>query len=179
MSVRTWPEATEGRNPLMLASRGQCCQQPTAQSAVTRLQLSAARVHAPTDSHSLDTELTAVAMLTIPGLTGTIWALATKVWAGSYLFIALADAPGQEGKGILVMDWRNSLCPLIASIVPGTRATYWGRVIASSYLGSPKEMKDCKVDGFMELSTHLLMLTPISSLVARESASASEMEWQS
>ena len=74
------------------------------------------------------------------------------------------------------MDWRSSLCPLIASIVPGTRATYWGRVMASSYLRSPKEMKDCKVDGFMELSTHLLMLTPISSLVARESASASEME---
>ena len=53
---------------------------PTANSPVSSnaLAVSAARVHAPTDSHSLDTELTAVARLTIPGLTSTIWALATK-----------------------------------------------------------------------------------------------------
>ena len=145
MSVRTWPEATEGRNPLILASSGRCCQQ----SAVTRLQLSATRVHAPSDSHNLDTDCGGQGWPShpLPHASPTQYG----DWQRNFerVFISLADTPGPEGKGIMVMDWRSAFCPLIASIVPGTRATYRGRVMASSYHRSPKEMKDCKVDGFI------------------------------
>ena len=152
---------------------------PTAaQSAVTRLQLSATRVHAPSDSHNLDTDCGGQGWPShpLPHASPTQYG----DWQRNFerVFISLADTPGPEGKGIMVMDWRSSFCPLIASIVPGTRATYRGRIMASSYHRSPKEMEDCKVDGFIKLSIYLLMLTPISSLVARESASASEIEWQ-
>ena len=123
MSVRTWPEATEGRNPMICA---QCCQ--PAQAAVTRLQLSAVRVHAPSDSHNLDTDCGGG--LTIPPLPGaasnTIWRLATKFWAGFIPgWLAGSGRKWNNGNGltVLILSGNSGYCTLT---LPGSGRPTWG-----------------------------------------------------